>query len=283
MLCCCSVHGGCCCQHCFGSAAHAATAGYPAGQGPRHCGARLEDEGSPRDSHRERCDLLKAFMSQDSQQETDRGFPKRQLVSRQHAGQPRVIVPSQSQSLEKISGAVCRPKPSWHDISHTRQLWLPCRGKEHQGVACVPAPAQSRMASRAGGCREVRGSSNKATSVLHPPYMRASHSRQDVRVLCRSGGRVHFDSPAPEMCIVAACRNWASGARWSGCIAAFRTYPEPNMDPIGYLKVGQAMWCMRQRAQAAPFSSSLDTTHALRLPCFLGSHVGGEGQKRRLS
>lgn len=33
-------------------------------------------------------------------------------------------------------------------------------------------------------------------------------------------------------------RNWASGARWSACVATFRTYPDPNIDPIGYLKVG---------------------------------------------
>lgn len=33
------------------------------------------------------------------------------------------------------------------------------------------------------------------------------------------------------------CRNWAAGARWSGCVAAFRSYPEPNLDPLGYLEV----------------------------------------------
>lgn len=35
------------------------------------------------------------------------------------------------------------------------------------------------------------------------------------------------------------CRNWAAGARWSGCVAGFKTYPLPNVDPIGYLKVQQ--------------------------------------------
>ena len=56
-----------------------------------------------------------------------------------------------------------------------------------------------------------------------------------------SGTKFYIESPTYVMHIVAVCRNWASGARWSGCIAAFRTYPEPNLDPIGYLKVGRGM------------------------------------------
>ena len=36
------------------------------------------------------------------------------------------------------------------------------------------------------------------------------------------------------------CRNWASGARFSWCVAGFRTTPIPNKDPVGYLKVASA-------------------------------------------
>ena len=36
------------------------------------------------------------------------------------------------------------------------------------------------------------------------------------------------------------CRNWASGARFSWCVAGFRTTPIPNKDPVGYLKVPAA-------------------------------------------
>ena len=43
---------------------------------------------------------------------------------------------------------------------------------------------------------------------------------------------------------VRVIRNWAAGARWSGCVAAFRTYPVPNKDPIGYLKVDSSS-CIR--------------------------------------
>ena len=127
-----------------------------------------------------------------------------------------------------------------------RQLWLSCRGKEHQGAARVPAPAQSWVASGTGGCREVRRPANPHLSVQHPEGnvapLAAQTGCQNVALLHQRWSSI--DSPTPVMCAGAACRNWASGARWSGCIAAFRTYPEPNMDPLGYLKVGQGMGCM---------------------------------------
>ncbi|CAL5223879.1 g6471 [Coccomyxa viridis] len=67
---------------------------------------------------------------------------------------------------------------------------------------------------------EVRGtaivSGAKSTKGLHM-----------CRHLHRAGWRV---------VLVDVKRNWAAGARWSGCVAAFRTYPEPNLDPLGYLE-----------------------------------------------
>ncbi|BDA48532.1 hypothetical protein COCOBI_12-2120 [Coccomyxa sp. Obi] len=46
----------------------------------------------------------------------------------------------------------------------------------------------------------------------------------------------HLHRAGWRVVLVDVHKNWAAGARWSGCVAAFRTYPLPNVDPIGYLK-----------------------------------------------
>ena len=167
-----------------------------------------------------------------------RGAPK---------GQLRFVCSRQLGSQEGLRLADCEPKEDLQSyLQHKASLgmeflaWdslLSCRGEEHQGVAHVPALAQSWVASGAG--RVWRG----ALVNLHSHLLQSCNHREmgpkDVGNVASPQKRPYcINSPTPAIGIVAACRNCASGARWSGCIAAFRTYPEPNMDPIGYLRVG---------------------------------------------
>ncbi|CAK0738655.1 hypothetical protein CVIRNUC_001074 [Coccomyxa viridis] len=70
----------------------------------------------------------------------------------------------------------------------------------------------------------------RSTAVRGTAIVSGAKSTKGLHV-CR-----HLHRAGWRVVLVDVERNWASGARWSGCIAAFRTYPEPNMDPIGYLK-----------------------------------------------
>ena len=106
------------------------------------------------------------------------------------------------------------------------------RSKEHKGATHVPAPAPQRVARRACGRPKVRLVSDHARRI-------ARMHMHGVR--CWAGSSANYGK---------VTRNWAAGARWSGCVAAFRTYPVPNKDPLGYLKV-QALCLARPHASCA--------------------------------
>ncbi|KAK9831523.1 hypothetical protein WJX81_005430 [Elliptochloris bilobata] len=64
----------------------------------------------------------------------------------------------------------------------------------------------------------------------------------------------HLHRAGWRVVLVDTHKNWASGSRFSWCVAGFRTTPIPNKDPVGYLKTLRAIAVSEKASLFVPVS-----------------------------